>query len=342
MSRIRASASARDPRGTSSYVRLLRVGRSPLLAVALIAIAALALSACGSSTGTGSTGSGSGGAIAGSLNTPELYGTLPAQGTPTQGGTITYGQLTGETPNYIFPIIPSGDARTYKYQWQSMMYLPLYNNLAYGRSRRRSTTVSAWRPKSPCSATATRPSPIQLKQGYKWSNGEPVNAQDLLFDVALIKAAVAESAANWASFTPGYFPDSLASISATGPYTVVMHLKQAFNPGFFLNNQLAFNVYPLPSTAWNVASAGGPHLNWNIPANAKKIYDYLRKAGGAGRARSPATRCGRSPTGRSCCRASARSPAPGRSRSNPDLRRHARSRTSTRSRASPTPASPRC
>ena len=59
-----------------------------------------------------------------------------------------------------------------------------------------------------------------------------------------------------------------------------MHLKRAFNPGFFLNNQLALNLYPLPSQDWNVASADGPHLDWNVPANAKKIYDYLSKAGG--------------------------------------------------------------
>ena len=59
-----------------------------------------------------------------------------------------------------------------------------------------------------------------------------------------------------------------------------MHLKRAFNPGFFLNDQLALNLYPLPSRDWNVASAGGPHLDWRVPANAKKIYAYLGKAGG--------------------------------------------------------------
>jgi peptide/nickel transport system substrate-binding protein len=91
---------------------------------------------------------------------------------------------------------------------------------------------------------------------------------------------VGESAANWSSFTPGYFPDSLASVSANGPYTVVMHLKRAFNPSFFLNQQLASNVYPLPSRDWNVTSPTGPHLDWKVPANAKKIYDYLGKAGG--------------------------------------------------------------
>ena len=58
-----------------------------------------------------------------------------------------------------------------------------------------------------------------------------------------------------------------------------MHLKRAFNPGYFLNDQLLQLVYPLPSTAWNV-DAPGKHLDYTVPANAKKIYDYLAKAGG--------------------------------------------------------------
>jgi peptide/nickel transport system substrate-binding protein len=64
-----------------------------------------------------------------------------------------------------------------------------------------------------------------------------------------------------------------------------MHLTGPYNPGFFLNNNLSDtdNVYPLPSTAWNVDAAGGPHLkNWqNNPAVDKKIYDYLNKQGGS-------------------------------------------------------------
>jgi peptide/nickel transport system substrate-binding protein len=254
--------------------RQARSGRRAPSALALvIAIAALALSACGGSGG----GSGSGGAT-GSLAAPGLYGKLPGAGTPTHGGTITFGQLNGQTPNYIFPIVPSGNASTINYQWQQIMYLPLYNNFAYGESPGINYGLSL--AKKPAFSDGDKTVTIELNKGYKWSDGQPVDAQDVLFGIALIKAAVAESAANWGSFTPGYFPQSLASISASGPYTVVMHLKRAFNPGFFLNDQLALNLYPLPSRAWNVASAGGPHLDWTVPANAKKIYAYLGKAGG--------------------------------------------------------------
>ncbi|MBV8733672.1 MAG: hypothetical protein JO120_02710 [Solirubrobacterales bacterium] len=240
------------------------------MVTALMTIAALALSACGgSSSGTANS----------SVTQHGLYGKLPPAGTPTHGGTITYGLLNGSTtPNYIFPITPSGNASTSNYSWQQTMYLPLYNNMAFGSSPGVQYKLSL--ANKPVFSDGNKTVTIQLKKGYRWNDGHPVDAQDVLFDIALLKVAVGESPANWASFTPGYFPQSLASVSASGPYTVVMHLKRAFNPSFFLNNQLAYQLYALPSRSWNVTSPHGPHLNWKVPANAKKIYDYLGKAGG--------------------------------------------------------------
>jgi peptide/nickel transport system substrate-binding protein len=270
MGRSRWIAFARDPAGPSpSWLAV------PALAVAL----AIALTACGGGSGSGGGGGGSSNVSSGSLSQPGLFGKLPAQGTQAHGGSITFGQLNGSTPNYILPVVPSGNASTINYQWQQLMWLPLYNNFPYGSSPGKIVdNLSLAKP--PTFSDGDKTVTIQLKQGYKWSNGKPVDAQDLLFFVALVKAAVGESAANWTAFTPGYFPQSLQSISASGPYTVVMHLKRGFNPGFFLHNQLANNVYLLPSQAWNVASPAGPHLDWRAPGNAKKIYDYLNKAGG--------------------------------------------------------------
>ena len=123
------------------------------------------------------------------------------------------------------------------------MWLPLYNNY-----RLRLVTGGQFhdqrRQQAGASRTATRPSRSRSSRATSGTTASPVDAQDLLFDIALIKAAVDESAANWGSFTPGYFPQSLASVSASEQYTVVLHLKRAFNPGFFLNDQLALNLYP--------------------------------------------------------------------------------------------------
>ncbi|MDQ6815957.1 MAG: ABC transporter substrate-binding protein [Actinomycetota bacterium] len=250
--------------------------RRVLIAAALVTAAVVSLSACGSS---GSSSGGSGGALAGTLNAPGLYGSLPSQGTPKQGGTITYGNLAGSTTQtYILPLVPAANASTSNYWWIDNQFLPLYTNEAYGSEPQVDYSLSL--ANRPVFSDGNKTVTIELKQGFKWSDGKPVDAQDLLFDIALIKAAVAEQASNWAGYTAGFLPDSLANITATGPYTVVMHLTKAFNPSFFLNQELARFITPMPSTAWNVAAAGGPHLDWKVPANAKKIYDYLGKAGG--------------------------------------------------------------
>ncbi len=126
---------------------------------------------------------------------------------------------------------------------------------------------------------------IPIKPGLKWSNGAPIDANDVVFWFDLLRAAIKESPANWGQFSPGLMPQNVKSISTKGKYDVVMHLTGPYNPGFFLNNNLSDtnNVYPLPSTAWNIDAAGGPHLtNWqNNPAVDKKIYDYLSKQGGS-------------------------------------------------------------
>ena len=60
-------------------------------------------------------------------------------------------------------------------------------------------------------------------------------------------------------------------------YQVVLTLNKAYNPSWFTDTQLTY-ITPMPSTSWNVATAGGPHLTPANPANAKKIYDYLNAA----------------------------------------------------------------
>ncbi|HTW12884.1 MAG TPA: ABC transporter substrate-binding protein, partial [Solirubrobacteraceae bacterium] len=87
------------------------------------------------------------------------------------------------------------------------------------------------------------------------------------------------SPANWALYTPGLIPDNIASAKATNSKTLVLTFKRSYNPAYLTDDQLAYTLFPLPSTVWNVDSAGGTHLNWQVPANAKKIYDYLSKQG---------------------------------------------------------------
>jgi peptide/nickel transport system substrate-binding protein len=238
------------------------------VAIALIGAIAMSLAVWASS----STGEASAAGLTG------LYGALPPAGTAVKGGTISWGQLTGSTPTDIFPIVPAADASVYTADFFiNVMYLPLYNT-PVGGSPQINYAVSIG--KKPIFSNGDKTITIDMNTNYRWSNGQPVDANDLIFDIDLIKQAVKESPANWSAYTPGQFPDSIASLKETGKYSVVITLKKAFNPSYFLDDQIQGDINPMPSTSWNVASAGGAHLNYNVPANAKKIYTYLSKSGG--------------------------------------------------------------
>jgi peptide/nickel transport system substrate-binding protein len=241
----------------------------------LVLGAVMALAACGSSSSTNGVNK-----TEASLGTV-IFGNLPPVGTPTKGGTITQGQLTGQTPTYIFPIAPGANTSTGTISFLSELFMPLYAGPTGAEPKVDYDLSAASGPPIPSNGDKTFTVP--LKTGLKWSNGQPIVANDFLMEYYLLKAAIKESPANWGQYVPGEFPNNVTSITAPNTHTVVINVNKAYNPGFFLNNQLqdTNNVYPLPSTAWNVASANGPHLDFTNPANAKKIYDYLNKAGGS-------------------------------------------------------------
>ncbi len=253
-----------------------RIGRRFAACAALVALVP-ALAACGSSGGSSSNKNVS------SLGTV-IYGTLPPVGKPVHGGTITQGQLAGQTPNFIFPIAPGANSGTGTFSLFTELFMPLYSGPLGARPQIASGLSAASGP--PKFSNGDKTVTITLKSGLKWSNGQPIVANDVLFWFDLLKAAIKESPANWGQYSPGLIPDNVASVTTSGTNTVIFNLKAPYNPGFFLNNQLQDTnggAYPLPSTVWNVASANGPHItDWNTnPADAKKIFDYLVKEGGA-------------------------------------------------------------
>jgi peptide/nickel transport system substrate-binding protein len=250
---------------------------------ALLIVAALAVAACGSSSNSSNSSNSSKGnsanVAAKGLGTT-VFGTVPPAGTPVSGGTLTQGQLTGQTPTEVFPLANSSTVTTGTISLNSEMYMPLFSGPTGAEPKVFYPMSAASGPPVPSNGDKTYT--IHLKPGLKWSNGQPLQAKDFLFAIAILKAAVTESPANWAQYVPGEFPVSVVSDSAPNPTTIVLNLNRAYNPGFFLNNQLqdTTTVFPYPSQAWNVDATGGPHLNnWSSPAVAKKIYDYLNKQG---------------------------------------------------------------
>jgi len=203
------------------------------------------------------------------------YGTLPPKsGTPKEGGVVRVAESPGAGPNYIFPITPAANGSVYNiYSFQNQFFRGLYSSPVGTEPKIDDVESLA---EAPVFSNGNKTVVIRLKGAHTWSDGKKVVADDVVFFIDLLKAAVKESAANFGNYTPGYFPDSVAKAEATDPTTVTLTLTKPFNPQFFYLNQLTF-ISPLPSTAWNHASVGGPALDSKVPANAKKIYDFLAK-----------------------------------------------------------------
>ena len=61
---------------------------------------------------------------------------------------------------------------------------------------------------------------ITIKRGYEWSDGKPVDAADMVFEIdAAEGGGQRERPANWSQYTPGQFPTSVVSVTAPSKYS---------------------------------------------------------------------------------------------------------------------------
>jgi peptide/nickel transport system substrate-binding protein len=230
-------------------------------AAGLVIAGAAALAACSGGTATSGDPSLAGG-----------FGAIPApSGTP-HPGIVTLAKPPTAAPAWILPVIPASANSTYTVlSFDYQMWRPLYwpvRGVTAGIDRALSL---AGRPVwSDGGKTVT----VTMNPAYKWSDGKPLTSQDVAFDIDLIKAAVTESPANWVYYTPGFLPDDIAGVSTPDGRTLVLSLKSPVNPSWFADNELAV-LQPMPAHAWSRTSASGPIVDFTVPANATKIYDFL-------------------------------------------------------------------
>jgi peptide/nickel transport system substrate-binding protein len=90
---------------------------------------------------------------------------------------------------------------------------------------------------------------IKLKRNYSWSNGEPVDAQDVVFWLNMMKA----EGANDAFFSPTGLPSDVSNVRAAGKYEVTMDITTPkFSQSWFSSNELS-EITPMP-LSWDVTS----------------------------------------------------------------------------------------
>jgi peptide/nickel transport system substrate-binding protein len=249
--------------------------RSKSIGGLVLAVASItALAACSSSS---STHGGSTNTAGGAETPPGAIGSVPAQTTGAEhAGTITWAEQPGASPNWIFPVVPSASntvGNNFTFIWE--MWRPLI------------WTVDGVQPivdpsmsiaNTPVYSNGDKTVTVSLKSSYKWSNGQPITANDILFFIDLVKAGIKESPTNWAGYVQGHFPDNLVSTSAPNSSTLVMNLSTAVNPTWFTDNYLGQGpIIPLPSAVWAKTSATGsvvPATAWT-PATMTKIFNYL-------------------------------------------------------------------
>ena len=122
------------------------------------------------------------------------------------GGTAYFAEPPGGNPNYIFPFAPfryfSVDNLS---QFQMLMYRPLY---WFGNGSNPTINLSDSLAKYPTFSNGGKTVTVDLN-AYKWSDGETVTSQDVVFWMNFMKL----EKDTWAGYVPGTIPDDVASIS---------------------------------------------------------------------------------------------------------------------------------
>jgi peptide/nickel transport system substrate-binding protein len=211
-------------------------------AVLYVGAVALAVAASGCATSNGSS-------------------TAPPSSAPVTGGTAVMAEPPSTTPNYIWPFAGSAyftDINTDDLQY--LLYRPLY---WFGRSGEPTVNYALSLADPPLfdgdKVTITL-------QHYRWSNGTPVTAQDVMF---WLNMELAESA-NFGGYTG--FPANVRDITVVSPTELTMVMSQGYSPVWFLSNELS-QITPMPA-AWD-RTASGPSSCATTVSDCPAVFNYL-------------------------------------------------------------------
>jgi peptide/nickel transport system substrate-binding protein len=213
--------------------------RRMLAAVAGVAAVALVAAGCGSGSSPSSAGT-----------------------TPVTGGTAVFAEPPATTPNYIFPYTSSefiSDVDIFNLQY--LLYRPLY---WFGRSGKPNVNPSLSLANPP--AFSGNKVTITLKP-YKWSNGAPVTATDVMFWLNMETA----DPTDFGAYT-GFPGNVVKDITVVSPTELTMVMDKPYNQTWFLYNELS-QITPMPA-AWD-KTAAGPSSCATTASDCTAVYNYL-------------------------------------------------------------------
>jgi peptide/nickel transport system substrate-binding protein len=228
-----------------------RARRRRALAVGTVAAGIAALvAACGPASG--STGAG-------------------AAGDPGNTSTVTYAMAPTTKASYAFPFVSVAQSVNYSVynieDFQYLMYRPLYW-FGTGVNPYMNTQLSLADPPTYQGNQVT----ITLKPTYKWSNGTPVDADDVVFFLNMMIAESNSPTSAWINTTPDGLPGDISNVRAVSQYVVTMDIASPFSETWFTNNELS-QLTPMP-LAWDRTAAGPSNCVSDI-ADCNAVYNYL-------------------------------------------------------------------
>ena len=205
-------------------------------------------------------------------------GNSASSSTGSKGGIVTFAELPNTPPNYIFPLTgPAYFDVANVPNFTDIMYRPLY---WFGTSGEPTLNQQLSLAQPPVFSDGNQVVTINLKH-WRWSDGTPITARDVVFWMNLLEASISPAAASvgsssapgpgWGAYVPGStnFPGNVTSYRATGTYQVVFHLNGGYNPTWYTYNELS-QISPLPQQAWDKTSSSSPDGNYDatVPGTA--------------------------------------------------------------------------
>ncbi len=190
-------------------------------------------------------------AVAGLIATAS-GGLLPtgaeAQGFSPSSSTVVAALPPGGVVNWFFPLSGVVTDSLYNYWMTTLLYHPLLMFHSNGRVAWQHSIVDHLQVSDQGTVYT-----LSLNPKWRWSDGTPVTAKDLLFTWHLIQAASSPKAPPpWPYLQAGVgdIPQGIQSMTASGAYTVVIHLKAGVNRNWFIDKGLN-QLTPLPQEVFN-------------------------------------------------------------------------------------------
>ena len=181
--------------------------------------------------------------------------------TPANGGTVVFAEAPSAPPTYIFPYMSSAVISNVNlFYFQYLMYRPLYW-FGNGSLPTVNYSLSLANPPAFNGSKVT----ITLKH-YRWSDGTPVTATDVMFWLNMEKALPAD----YGAYTN--FPADVSDITVVSPTELTMTMDKAYSPSWFLYNQLS-QITPMPP-AWDRTASGSSGCATKV-SDCAAVYNYL-------------------------------------------------------------------